>query len=101
MYSPTGGLATSELFHVPTDPTHTRNVIGQHHDVAQELVRVLENWLDSLDVPAGRKRQLLYAAPFTVWNKLGYSAWLYKNRLSYSRRFRHYASTPANGEANL
>jgi arylsulfatase A-like enzyme len=100
MYSPTGGLANSELFHVPTDPTHTRNVIGQHHDVAQELVRLLDNWLDSLDVSAGRKRQLLYAAPFTVWNKLVYSAWLYKNRLSYSRRFRHYASTPANGEAN-
>lgn len=90
MYSPTSGLNGSELFHVPTDPKHTRNVISENRDAAQQLFGLLSGWLDNLGVSSARKRQLLHNAPFTLRHKIQYRLWLWRNRLSYWTHYRHY-----------
>jgi arylsulfatase A-like enzyme len=90
MHSPTEGFAEAELYHVPTDPTHTRNVIAENRAVAQQLFDRLGGWLDELGVPPARKQQLLNNAPFSRWDKLKYSLWLSKNHFSYWKKYRHY-----------
>ena len=92
MYSPMKELANSELYHMPTDPKHTRNVIEEHRDIAARLFQLIVHWLDGLGVSEARKRQLLHNAPFTAWNKLAYNGWLARNRLSYWKNYRGYAS---------
>ncbi len=91
LYSPKNGLDGSELYHVPSDSTQTQNVIAQHCDIAQQLFNTLSTWLDSLDVPAARKQQLLHNAPFTPWNKLQHRASIWRKRRFYSRHFRNYS----------
>jgi arylsulfatase A-like enzyme len=90
LYSPKKQLDGSELYHVPSDPRQTRDVIAQNRDVAQKLFEILGNWLDTLDVPAARKNQLLYNAPFTRWNNLQHRWRIWSKRRSYERQFRDY-----------
>jgi arylsulfatase A-like enzyme len=91
LYSPTPETQELELYHMPTDPHHTRNVIKDNPETAAQLTQLIGQWLDGLGVSPGRKRQLLYNAPFTAWNKLGYKWWLARNRCSYWKNYRHYA----------
>jgi arylsulfatase A-like enzyme len=91
LYSPRKQLAGSELYHLPSDPRQTRDVIAQNRDVAQKLFELLTGWLDTLAVPAARKNQLLYDAPFTRWNNLQHRLWIWSKRRSYLRQFRDYA----------
>jgi arylsulfatase A-like enzyme len=90
-YSPTKGLNGSELYHVPTDPTHTRNVIADNQAVAQQLIATLGNWLDSLGAAPARKEQLLHNTPFTFRDRIQYQLWLWQRRMFYWRHYRHYA----------
>jgi arylsulfatase A-like enzyme len=91
MYSPTDGLNGSELYHVPTDPKHTRNVISESHAAAQQLLDLLSGWLDNLGVSSARKQQLLRNAPFTFLQKIQYKLWLGRKRLNYWSYYRNYA----------
>jgi arylsulfatase A-like enzyme len=91
LYSPKKQLAGSELYHFPSDPRQTQDVIGQNRDVAQKLFGLLDSWLDTLAVPAARKNQLLYNAPFTRWNNFQHRLSIWSKHRSYSRRFRDYA----------
>ncbi|HTS17150.1 MAG TPA: sulfatase [Verrucomicrobiae bacterium] len=91
MHSPTPDLQPSELYHMPTDPLHTRNVVHDNPDAVRELFGLVDHWLDDLGVPASRKRQLLHNAPFTLWHKLAYKCWVTSNRVSYWKNYRRYA----------
>jgi arylsulfatase A-like enzyme len=91
MYSPTPESQPSELYHMPTDPRHTRNVIAENPDIAAQLTLLISNWLDGLGVSPASKRQLLHNAPFTAWHKLGYNSWLARNRWSCWKNYRNYA----------
>ncbi len=91
LYSPKAQLDGSELYHLPTDPTQTRNVIAENRDTAKRLFNTLSGWLDTLGVPPARKQQLLYAAPFTRWNRLQHRAGIWKNKLFYARQYKNYS----------
>lgn len=91
MYSPIEGLEGSELYHVPTDPMHTRNVIAGQRAAAQELLETLERWLDQLGVAPARKQQLLHNAPFTLWDKIQYKLWLRQRQRHYHEHYAEYA----------
>jgi arylsulfatase A-like enzyme len=92
VYSPTKGFEGYELYHSPSDPTQTHNVIADHLEAAQRLFGLLGQWLDELGVSAARKRQLLYDAPFTIWEKLRYELWLWQRQRFYFKNYRHYAA---------
>jgi arylsulfatase A-like enzyme len=98
IYSPIEGLSGSELYHRPEDPVQTKNVIADHHRVAEEHFRMLCEWLDELDVPAARREQLLHAAPFGWLERLRHHAWMLRNRWFYLKHYRHYASSRARPE---
>jgi arylsulfatase A-like enzyme len=70
IYSPVEGLAGSELFHRPSDPKLSHNVIEAHRPVAQQLFQQLVSWLDSLGVPSTRQKQLLENAPLGTATRL-------------------------------
>ena len=91
MYSPTHGLDGSELYHVPSDPTHRTNVIAAHRAVAAELLDTMHRWLDSLDVPPARQDQLLHNAPFGQRHQITHQIWLWQRHLQYWWNYRHYA----------
>ena len=91
VYSPTQGLCGSELYHARTDPTHTRNLLAEHPDIAEQLFQALCTWFTELGTPRARQQRFLHNAPFTLWDNLQHSLWLSKNRLSYWRNYRHYA----------
>jgi arylsulfatase A-like enzyme len=90
VYSPVKGLTGSELYHLPSDPTNTRNVITDHRAVAQELFETLSQWLDDLGVSPARKQQLLQNTPFTKWHQLQYKLELRRRRRGYRRQYRNY-----------
>ena len=91
LYSPRKQVEGSELYHLPSDPTQTQNLIHQNRGVAQQLFDTLSKWLDSLDVPAARKRQLLFDAPFTRWDRLQHRMAIWAKRRSYVRNYRNYS----------
>jgi arylsulfatase A-like enzyme len=91
MHSPTPETQTSELYHVCSDPRHTRNVIQENPEVAAKLAQLIADWLEGLGVSAARKRQLLYNTPFTVWNKVSYKCWRARSRWSCWKNYRGYA----------
>jgi hypothetical protein len=91
VYSPVRGLEGSELFHVPTDPRHERNVIAKNPAPAQELFRHLQQWMNQLDVSPARQKQILHNARFTKWDNFRYKWWLKQRRRSYNRNFADYA----------
>ncbi len=91
IHSPVQRLSGSELFHLPDDPRHTRNVIGDHPRVAQELFGLLQQWFDELRVPAARQQQMLFNRPFPVWHRLQYKLWQYQRRRHFRKHFRAYA----------
>jgi arylsulfatase A-like enzyme len=91
LYSPKKQLAGSELYHLASDPRQTSDVIAENRDVAQKLFGLLTGWLDTLAVPAARKNQLLYDAPFTCWNNFQHRLSIWSKRRSYMRDFRDYA----------
>jgi len=91
MYSPFLGLAGSELFHRPTDPTELHNVITQQREVAQDLFDQLVGWLDRLGVSSRRKRQLLFNEGFPQLRKLQYDWSMLTKRVRYWKHYRHYA----------
>ena len=91
MYSPTDGLEGSELYHVPTNPTHTRNVIAEHGGAAKDLLHLLETWFDGLGVSPERKRQLIHNARFTLREKLRYKLWLRQRKQFYQKNYGVYA----------
>jgi arylsulfatase A-like enzyme len=96
MHSPTPESQPSELYHMATDPQHTRNVVHDNPDVVGQLYGLVDHWLDDLGVPASRKQQLLHNAPFTLWHKVGYKCWLARNRASYWKKYRGYAHANGN-----
>lgn len=91
VYSPIAGLENSELFHRATDPTNVKNVIAEHRDVAQRHFDLLRGWLNELQVPAARQRQLLHATKFNRAEKLKHWLWMQRNRAHYWWNFRGYA----------
>ncbi len=93
IYSPFEGLAGSELYHRPDDPTQKENVIAAHRRVAEEHFQLLRGWLEELRVPAARRQQLLHAAPFGWFARLEHRMWMFGNRLAYRRNCREYART--------
>jgi arylsulfatase A-like enzyme len=95
VYSPQKRLDGSELYHLSSDPKQTRNVITENRAVAEKLFGTLSEWLDTLAVPAARKRQLLRNTPFTTWNKLGHKCWRARSRWFYWKNYRGYASSGA------
>ena len=91
VYSPKKQLAGSELYHVPSDPQQTRNVITENRAVAEKLFGTLSGWLDTLAVPTARKKQLLYDAPFSRYNNFQHRLGIWTKRRSYQRRYKTYA----------
>jgi arylsulfatase A-like enzyme len=91
VHSPFKQLAGSELYHAPSDPTHTRNVIAENQQIAQDLLRKLEQWFDDSQVSPARKRQMLFNAPFAFGNRVRYRLWLRQRRRYYRKHYRHYA----------
>jgi arylsulfatase A-like enzyme len=92
VYSPVKGLPGSELYHQATDPTHTRNVISSHPDIAANLFQALSTWLDEMGTPASRKQQLMHNTPTTTRIKFDYARMLRQKREFYLRNYRDYAS---------
>lgn len=90
MHSPTDGLTKAELYHIPTDPTHERNVAADNQETVKTVFNLLSGWLDGIGVTPSRKRQLLENAPFTKADKLKYQLWLWKQRFAYWRQYRNY-----------
>jgi hypothetical protein len=95
MHSPSPETQESELYHLRTDPHHTRNVIKEHPEIAAQLSQLISNWLDGLGVSPARKRQLLHNTPFTVWNKVCYKCWVARARGFYWKNYRGYVSAGA------
>ncbi|HSY18899.1 MAG TPA: sulfatase [Candidatus Acidoferrales bacterium] len=91
VYAPAGGLAGAELFHRPTDPTQTCDVIAQNRPVAEELFGLLVFWLEDLHVPAARREQILHAADFGWMDRMKHRLWMLRNRWSYQRNYCDYA----------
>jgi arylsulfatase A-like enzyme len=91
VYSPKKRLDGSELYHVPSDPKQTRNVIADNRAVAAKLFAMLSDWLDTLAVPAARKQQLLYDAPFTRWNNFRHRLAIRAKRRAYLRQYKNYS----------
>ena len=91
LYNPKKQLAGSELYHRPSDPTQTRDVIADNRHIAQQLFHNLGVWLDSLGVSVARQKQLLYSAPFTRWNNLQHRFRVVTKRQTYMRRYKNYS----------
>jgi arylsulfatase A-like enzyme len=91
VYTPYEGMDGSELYHRPTDPTQTQNVIAAHPEVAREHFERLTSWMGNNRVPHERQRQLLYATPLGWRGKMKHRLWLLGNRWRYSARYRNYA----------
>ena len=49
LYSPEDGV--SELYHLPSDPSQIRNVIGNHKDIAGEIHQLLVRFMRETSVP--------------------------------------------------
>ena len=92
VYSPNKGMDGSELYDAVRDPTHTHNVIADHHDIAQRLFELLGKWMDDLGVSAARKQQLLHDAPFTLGDQVKYRLWLLRNEWLHRLKYRTYAN---------
>jgi arylsulfatase A-like enzyme len=99
VYSPIAGLDGSELFHRASDPTNTKNVIGDNRAVAGEHFQLLCGWLNGLGVTPARRRQLLQAGKFSRWEKLKHWLWMRRNRWHYWKNYRHYARRPVSESA--
>ena len=80
------------MYHLASDPSHTHNVIGEHREVARRLFDQLISWFDDLGVPAGRKNRILYNTPIKAWQRMKYKIWLARNRFSYWKNYRNYAT---------
>ncbi|MCL2647994.1 MAG: sulfatase [Phycisphaerales bacterium] len=93
IYNPRKGLAGSELFHRPTDPEQTQNVLTENFAIAKRHFDLLTQWLDQLNVPAARQAQLLHAQPAPRFSKLRYRLWMLKNRFTYYKHRLTYRST--------
>ena len=91
VYSPTKGIEGSELYDAKTDPTHTKNVISDHRDAAEQLFGALGKWMDDLGVSPARREQLLHDAPFTRSDRVKYKLWLWRKALSHWMKYRNYA----------
>lgn len=94
IYSPVKGLAGSELYHRPSDPGQTRNVIGDHAELAAEHLTRLRSWFESLGVSSARLRQLLHYENTGRIQKLKQRFWMLGNRWHYLRKYRNYARRP-------
>jgi arylsulfatase A-like enzyme len=92
VHSPITGSHHAELYHVPSDPRHTRNVAAENRHVVEQLLKTLNDWLKTLGVPTARREQLLRNAPFTWPAKLRYRFWLHQQQRSYRQKFRDYAT---------
>jgi arylsulfatase A-like enzyme len=91
VYAPAKGLGGAELFHRPTDPAQTQDVAAQNRPVAEELFALLVSWLEELQVPAARRKQLLHDADFGWAERMKHRVWLLRNRWSYQRNYQDYA----------
>jgi arylsulfatase A-like enzyme len=91
IYSPYDGLTGSELYHRPTDPMHTQNVIAAHRDIAKEHFELLESWLKKLGVPESNQRQLLQSAGFGWMSKIKSRFRKFRNQRFYYKHYRNYA----------
>jgi hypothetical protein len=60
--------------------------------VAEEHFNHLRAWLGELGVPPARQRQLLHAARFNWFQRVRHQLWMLRNRWSYRRRYRNYAT---------
>ena len=94
IYSPVKGLAGSELYHRLSDPGQTRNVIGDHAELAAEHLTRLRSWFESLGVSSARLRQLLHYENTGRIQKLKQRFWMLGNRWHYLRKYRNYARRP-------
>jgi arylsulfatase A-like enzyme len=94
VYSPIAGLEGSELFHRPTDPTQTKNVIADQRAVADRHFQFLREWLNGLKVPPARQQQLLHATTFGKMERLKHWFWMKQNEWHYRRHYRNYAGAP-------
>jgi arylsulfatase A-like enzyme len=95
IYSPLEGLNGSELYHRPSDPTQTRNVIADHRPVAEQHHEMLLSWLDELQVPPGKRRQLLHATGFGWMEPLRQRLRRWRNRRTYLKKYRGYSRRTA------
>ena len=91
LYSPTQGLAGSELFHCPTDPDNLNNIISENPEPAQVLFSQMEQWLLKLGVSNARRDQLLFNAPYGGWDRFHIRLQNARHRIGYWQRYRHYA----------
>jgi arylsulfatase A-like enzyme len=91
IYSPVKGLAGSELYHRPTDPCQTKNVLADHGAIADQQFALLRSWLEGLGVSSSRLRHLLHYQRAGRTEKIKQRLWMLGNRLHYLRRYRHYA----------
>jgi arylsulfatase A-like enzyme len=91
IYSPIQGLEGSELYHRPTDPAQTKDVIAQNRAVAETHFKLLGEWLDELGVSAARRKQMLHGAPFGRLQQLKHRLWMWRNRRYYQEHHRQYA----------
>ncbi|MGN6641909.1 MAG: hypothetical protein ACTHKU_02790, partial [Verrucomicrobiota bacterium] len=91
VYAPAEGLPGAELYHRPSDPSQTQNVIASNRGVAEELFALLVSWLEELHVPEARKKQLLHAADFGWAERMKHRLWLLRNRWTYQKNYRNYA----------
>ena len=90
MHSPADGLRGSELYHVPTDPKHTRDVRADNPAIAQQLIDTIRTWLNGLGVSSARQSQLLDNAPFGFCRKMQYRFWLRQQTRFYRKNFRRF-----------
>ena len=92
IYSPFEGLAGSELYHRPSDPAQTKNVIAPNRSIAEEHFALLVSWLEELRVPAARRNQLLLAADFGWMERMKHRLWMLRNRRYYRKHYRDYVA---------
>jgi arylsulfatase A-like enzyme len=90
IYSPYEGLGGSELYHRPTDPYQTKNIIAAHPAVAKEHFKLLESWLKKLNIPEARQLQLLQNRGFNWVNRMKYKLEKFRNRRFYQKHYRRY-----------
>ena len=95
IYSPVKGIEGSELYHRPTDPNQTKNVIGSNRLVAEQQFRKMRSWFVSLGVSETLQRQLMHYEELGWTRKLRRRVWLLRNRAVYLWRYRNYARIPA------
>jgi arylsulfatase A-like enzyme len=91
VYSPVKGIAGSELYHRPSDPNETVNVLQANCVVAEKQFDRIKKWFESLNVTKALERQLLHYENVCWTGAVRRRARSIRNQASYFCKYWNYA----------